>query len=81
MSSAGGGRHPAWIYHLCMVFCSMLIMGAFMFGLIRWSEQKWCDLMNTLTEGYTAPASNPPSERAQKIAHDLIKLKSDFHCG
>lgn len=69
---------------LLAVFLSMLLMGVISIGtsyaIVRYFERQWCDTLTTLTEGYTQPAATPPSDRAQRLAADLIELRRRYGC-
>jgi hypothetical protein len=67
-----------------VAFVSSFIMGATALTisvlLIKQSERRWCATLTTLTEGYTAPASTPPSDRGVRLAGNLRDLRRDYHC-
>jgi len=69
---------------LAVVFLSMLLMGMISIGtsyaIVRYFERQWCDTLTTLTDGYTQPASTPPSDRAKRLAADLIELRRRYGC-
>lgn len=68
------------IYNVGVMFCSMLIMGVVTFYMIRRSEQKWCATLETITDGYTAPAGTPVSERGRRLAQNLNDLRQQYGC-
>jgi hypothetical protein len=74
------GDRRRWIYNVVVLFCSMLVMGCVTFYMIRRSEQKWCATLATLTDGYTAPASTPVTERGRRLAQNLIDLRKQYDC-
>lgn len=69
---------------LAAVFFSMLLMGVLSLGTsyltVRYFERQWCDTLRTLTDGYTEPASPPPSERGIRLAADLKELSRRYGC-
>jgi hypothetical protein len=69
---------------LAAVFFSMLLMGSLSLGVsyltVRYFERQWCDTLRTLTDGYTEPASPPPSERGIRLAADLNELRRRYGC-
>jgi hypothetical protein len=65
---------------IVMAAVAVLFVSGFAFGMVVQSQRKWCDLFDTLTEGYTAPASTPPTERGRKIAAQLRELSRSYHC-
>ena len=73
---------PAWT--LAVMFVSSLVLSfAIAWIGVRLSERKWCDLITTLDEGYSAPVPGapPPSERGKKIGQDIHELRvAKLHC-
>lgn len=43
------------------------------------SDQRWCELLRTLDDGYKAQP--PGSPTGQKIAADIARLRQQFGCG
>jgi hypothetical protein len=70
--------------NLLAIFSSMLLMGvlslATSYYTVRYFEHQWCDTLTTLVDGYTEPASTPPSERSKRLAADLIELRRRYGC-
>jgi len=70
--------------NIAAIFISCFLMGATVlavsYGMIRQSEKRWCATLTTLTEGYTAPASTPPSDRGVRLAGNLSQLRRDYGC-
>lgn len=76
-------RNPLW-YVVATIFLSSSITG---YASYRLADEKsaerdrlWCDTLITLTEGYTAPANTPPSERGVRLARNLDAVRSGYHC-
>lgn len=77
-------RDRLLIRRLLPIFLSMLLMGFLSLGVsyatVRYFERQWCDTLTTLTDGYTQPAATPPSDRAKRLAADLIELRRRYGC-
>lgn len=76
-------RDPIW-YVLIVTFVSAILSSTTAIVLSRQqdanSNRQWCDVLTTLTEGYTASASTPPTQRGIKLAADLTELRHRFDC-
>ena len=56
------------------------LVGYSSYDVVRYFERQWCDTLTTLTDGYTQPAATPPSDRAKRLAADLIELRRRYDC-
>lgn len=75
-------RVPAWTL-IAVVVSSLLVSFAVSWTVVRLSEKKWCELMITLDEGYSAPipGASAPTARGAKIGKDIHDLRTDrLHC-
>lgn len=74
-------RMPLWTF-IVVIVSTMLVNFVVTWSVVRMSERKWCKLVSTLDEGYSAPvAGPPPSERLKKIARDIHDLRiGGLHC-
>jgi len=74
----------AFLRNILVIFISMAIMTAVSMStsyfVVRYFERQWCDTLTTLTDGYTQPAATPPSDRAKRLAADLIELRRRYDC-
>lgn len=77
-------RHdPIW-YVVAAIFLSSTLTGygSYVLADRRSSERDrlWCDTLSVLTDGYTAPAGTPPTERGLKLARSLAAVRDGYDC-
>lgn len=75
-------RMPLWQF-VAIILSTMVVNFVVTWSVVRLSEKKWCELVSTLDEGYSAPVagSQPLSPRGEKIARDIHDLRLNrLHC-
>lgn len=68
---------------IAVIISTALVNFAVSWTVVRLSEKKWCELIVTLDEGYSAPVAGAPapSPRGQKIGRDIHDLRVNrLHC-
>lgn len=75
-------RMPLWAF-IAVIISTILVNIAVTWAVVRESERKWCELVSTLDEGYSAPVTGAPapSPRGAKIGRDIHDLRVNrLHC-